>query len=108
MSLNWLPLVVNHHMVLHSFCYCITHLLFCACFHRHCHYFQEVVELREGDEIAVSECAYGGEEGDRSWRDQLHIENRLVEFDTRIGHLSFIVLHQGMDGGDQGVGQVTN
>lgn len=60
---------------------------------RHCHYFQEVVELSEGDEIAIAQCAYGGE-GDRSWRDQLHIENRLVELDTRMGHLCFIVLQQ--------------
>ena len=59
---------------------------------RHCHYFQEVIELRDGDEIAVAQCAYGGE-GDRSWREQLHIENRFVEFDTRIGHMSFVVLH---------------
>ena len=59
---------------------------------RHCHYFQEVLELREGDEIAIAQCAYGGE-GDRSWREQLHIENRLIEFDTRIGHLAFIVLY---------------
>ncbi|KAL7542051.1 hypothetical protein ACHAXR_012353 [Thalassiosira sp. AJA248-18] len=57
---------------------------------RHPHYFQEVVELCEGDEIAIAECAYGGE-GD--WRDQLHIESVRVEFDTRIGHLSFVVLH---------------
>ena len=59
---------------------------------RHCHYFQEVIELCDGDEIAVAQCAYGGE-GDRSWREQLHIENRFVEFDTRIGHFSFVVLH---------------
>ncbi len=58
---------------------------------RHCHYFQEVIELCDGDEIAVAQCAYGGE-GDRSWREQLHIENRFVEFDTRIGHISFVVL----------------
>ncbi|KAL7545054.1 hypothetical protein ACHAWF_008419 [Thalassiosira exigua] len=62
---------------------------------RHCHYFQEVVELSDGDEITVAECAYGGEEGDQmSWREQLHVEARFVEFDTRIGHLSFVVLHQ--------------
>ena len=53
---------------------------------------QGVIELCDGDEIAVAQCAYGGE-GDRSWREQLHIENRFVEFDTRIGHFSFVVLH---------------
>jgi hypothetical protein len=58
---------------------------------RHCHYFQEVIQLSDGDEIAVAQCAYG-HEGDRSWREQLHVENRFVEFDTRIGHLSFVVL----------------
>ena len=58
---------------------------------RHCHYFQEVIELSDGDEIAVAQCAYG-HESDRSWREQLHVENRFVEFDTRIGHLSFVVL----------------
>ncbi|KAL3810942.1 hypothetical protein ACHAXA_005358 [Cyclostephanos tholiformis] len=58
---------------------------------RHCHYFQEIIELCDGDEIAVAQCAYG-HEGDRSWREQLHVENRFVEFDTRIGHLSFVVL----------------
>lgn len=63
----------------------------------HCHYFQEVVELCEGDEISVAECAFGGE-GERSWRDNLHLENRYVEFDTRIGHLSFVVLHSERDG----------
>ena len=51
------------------------------------------MELSEGDEIAIAQCAYGGE-GDRSWRDQLHIENRLVELDTRMGHLCFVVLQQ--------------
>lgn len=60
-------------------------------YRRHCHYFQEVVELRQGDEISIAEVAYGGE-GDRIWREQLHVENRLVEFDTRMGHLCFIVL----------------
>jgi hypothetical protein len=75
---------------------CRRHIQSCVCSHflemlRHCHYFQEVIELSDGDEIAVAQCAYG-HEGDRSWREQLHVENRFVEFDTRIGHLSFVVL----------------
>ena len=53
---------------------------------RHCHNFHEVVELRDGDEITVAQCAFGDQ--------QLHIENRIIEFDTRIGHLSFVVLHR--------------
>ncbi|KAL9186690.1 hypothetical protein ACHAXT_005928 [Thalassiosira profunda] len=57
---------------------------------RHCHNFHEVIELREGDELTVAQLSYGGDDG--SWRDQLQTENRLVELDTRIGHLSFIVL----------------
>ena len=61
---------------------------------RHCHYFQEVVELSNGDEIAIAECAYGGDGEGGNWRDQLHVEARIVEFDTRIGHLSFVVLLQ--------------
>ena len=56
---------------------------------RHPHSFQEIVELSEGDEIAIAELQYGG----NSWAEQLHIENRSVEFDTRMGHLSFIVLY---------------
>jgi len=58
---------------------------------RHCHYFQEIVELSNGDEISIAECAYGGE-GGQGWRSQLHVEPRRVEFDTRLGHLSFVVL----------------
>ena len=38
----------------------------------------------------MAQLSYGGDDG--SWRDQLQTENRLVELDTRIGHLSFIVL----------------
>ena len=64
---------------------------------RHCHYFQEIVELSRGDEITVAECAYGGEGEGISWRNQLRLESRLVEFDTRIGHLSFIVLHRAVN-----------
>ena len=71
---------------------------------RHCHYFQEVVELTDGDEIAIAQCAFDGEEGSTSWRDQLHVENRLVEFDTRIGHLSFVVLQSGGGAGGGSLG----
>lgn len=51
---------------------------------RHCHHFHEVVELSEGDEISIAQCAYGGEVDSVSWREQLHVERRLVEFDTRM------------------------
>jgi hypothetical protein len=71
------------------FSFCLrtrTHATF-----RHCHYFQEVIELCDGDEIAIAQCAYGGG-GD--WNEQLHIENKYVEFDTRIGHLAFVVLYR--------------
>jgi len=59
--------------------------------HRHCHYFQEVIELCDGDEIAIAQCAY---DGGGDWNEQLHFENRYVEFDTRIGHLAFVVLYR--------------
>ena len=55
---------------------------------RHCHYFQEIVELRDGDEITIADCAYG-----ERWRD-LFSEPRRVEFDSRMGHLSFVVLQK--------------
>jgi hypothetical protein len=55
---------------------------------RHCHYFQEIVQLRDGDEITLADCAYG-----ERWRD-LFSEPRRVEFDTRMGHLSFVVLQK--------------
>ena len=64
---------------------------------RHCHYFQEIVDLADGDEITIAECAYGGEGDNVSWREQLLVENKQIEFDTRIGHLSFIVLHRASD-----------
>lgn len=69
---------------------------------RHCHYFQEIVELSTGDEISIAECAYGGE-GVRGWSAQLHTEPRRVELDTRMGHLSFVVLENGGQcaGGDE-------
>jgi len=55
---------------------------------RHCHYFQEIVQLRDGDEITIADCAYG-----ERWRD-LFAEPRRVELDTRMGHLSFVVLQK--------------
>ena len=48
---------------------------------RHCHYFQEIVQLRDGDEITIADCAYG-----ERWRD-LFAEPLRVELDTRMGHL---------------------
>lgn len=59
---------------------------------RHCHYFQEVLELRDADEITIAECGYGGDDGQRGWRDHLHIEPRHIELDTQMGHLAFLVL----------------
>ncbi|KAL3804146.1 hypothetical protein HJC23_013665 [Cyclotella cryptica] len=59
---------------------------------RHCHYFQEIVELRDSDEITIVECGYGGDDGERGWRDHLHIEPRRIELDTMMGHLAFLVL----------------
>lgn len=55
---------------------------------RHCHYFQEIVQLRDGDEITIADCAYG-----ERWRD-LFAEPLRVELDTRMGHLSFVVLQK--------------
>ncbi len=63
---------------------------------RHCHYFQEIVELRDGDELTIADCAYG-----ERWRD-LFVESRRVELDTRMGHLSFVVLLQKSE--EEGVG----
>eukprot|EP00986_Skeletonema_menzelii_P001413 scaffold376_cov137-Skeletonema_menzelii.AAC.10 len=64
---------------------------------RHCHYFQEIVELKDGDELTIADCAYG-----ERWRD-LFVESRRVELDTRMGHLSFVVLLQKSDEGEGGV-----
>jgi len=73
---------------------------------RHCHYFQEIVELKDGDELTIADCAYG-----ERWRD-LFAEPRRVELDTRMGHLSFVVLLQKCeeDGGGGVVvgGEVSN
>eukprot|EP00984_Skeletonema_dohrnii_P021258 scaffold10568_cov140-Skeletonema_dohrnii-CCMP3373.AAC.6 len=71
---------------------------------RHCHYFQEIVELKDGDELTIADCAYG-----ERWRD-LFAEPRRVELDTRMGHLSFVVLLQKCEevvggGGVVGVGE---
>ena len=65
---------------------------------RHCHYFQEIVELRDGDEITIADCAFG-----ERWRDLIS-ENRRVEFDSRMGHLSFVVLQRYSDEGVVGNG----
>ena len=58
----------------------------------HCHYFQEIVELKDSDEITIAECGYGGDDGERGWRDHLHIEPKHIELDTMMGHLAFLVL----------------
>lgn len=65
---------------------------------RHCHYFQEVVELSSADEITIAVCGYVGE-SQSGWRDNLHIESRLIELDTLMGHLAFIVLDAHEDDG---------
>jgi hypothetical protein len=65
---------------------------------RHCHYFQEIVELKDGDELTIADCAYG-----ERWRD-LFVESRRVELDTRMGHLSFVVLLQKSEEGGGGDG----
>lgn len=59
---------------------------------RHCHYFQEVMELRDADEITIAVCGYVGDDGQRGWRDHLHIEPRRIELDTSMGYLAFLVL----------------
>jgi hypothetical protein len=59
---------------------------------RHCHHFQEVLELNDSDEITIAVCGYVGDDGQRGWRDHLHIEPRRIELDTLMGHLTFLVL----------------
>lgn len=64
---------------------------------RHCHYFQEVMDLCDADEITIAVCGYEGDDGQRGWRDHLHIEPRHVELDTLMGHLAFLVLDKEYD-----------
>ena len=66
---------------------------------RHCHYFQEVIDFFDADEITIAVCGYVGDDGQRGWRDHLHIEPRHVELDTLMGHLTFLVLDR-EDGDD--------
>ena len=55
--------------------------------------------MKDGDELTIADCAYG-----ERWRD-LFVESRRVELDTRMGHLSFVVLLQkSEEGGDNGGG----
>ena len=70
---------------------------------RHCHYFQEIVQLKDGDELTIADCAYG-----ERWRD-LFLEPRRVELDSRMGHLSFVLLQKFPDeGGVAGAGETSN